>query len=236
MHPLGHGPERYYWALLAAIGMFVVGGAVSVYDGIHALFHPPKLASFWVGVVVLTISLTLDGISRFVASRQLRREAQRRRISVRALLRESPDPTITTVYLEDTVDVIGASLALAALVLHQLTGWEAPDAIATILIGLLLTVLAGLLTRRNRQLLTNQAVPERYSTRLRERLERADGIVEVARLEAVYLGPSSVLAAADVRIESDLDANGAAHALARVRESIQSEFPVIERLYLTPVP
>ena len=26
-HPFGYGPERYYWALLAAIGMFVVGGA-----------------------------------------------------------------------------------------------------------------------------------------------------------------------------------------------------------------
>src|SRR3954468_2952781 len=32
-HPLGYGPERYYWALLAAIGMFVVGGAVSIWDG-----------------------------------------------------------------------------------------------------------------------------------------------------------------------------------------------------------
>ena len=29
-HPFGYGPERYYWALLAAIGMFLVGGAVSI--------------------------------------------------------------------------------------------------------------------------------------------------------------------------------------------------------------
>src|SRR3954454_19819660 len=40
-HPFGYGPERYYWALLAAIGMFVVGGAVSIWDGIRALLHPP---------------------------------------------------------------------------------------------------------------------------------------------------------------------------------------------------
>ena len=44
-HPFGYGPERYYWALLAAIGMFVVGGAVSVWDGVHALLNPPELAS-----------------------------------------------------------------------------------------------------------------------------------------------------------------------------------------------
>ena len=34
-HPLGYGPERYYWALLAAVGMFVVGGVVSIYQGIR---------------------------------------------------------------------------------------------------------------------------------------------------------------------------------------------------------
>ena len=45
-HPFGYGPERYYWALLAAIGMFVVGGAVSIWDGVHALIHPPPLARF----------------------------------------------------------------------------------------------------------------------------------------------------------------------------------------------
>src|SRR3954469_21866540 len=49
-HPLGHGPERYYWALLAAVGMFVIGGAVSIFEGIKALLDPPELAAFWVGV------------------------------------------------------------------------------------------------------------------------------------------------------------------------------------------
>src|SRR5919206_1159847 len=71
-HPFGYGPERYYWALLAAVGMFVVGGALSIWDGIHALFHPPELEAFWVGVAVLLIALVLDSASRTVAVRQLR--------------------------------------------------------------------------------------------------------------------------------------------------------------------
>src|ERR671938_2035763 len=28
-HPFGYGPERYYWALLGAVGMFVFGGSDS---------------------------------------------------------------------------------------------------------------------------------------------------------------------------------------------------------------
>src|SRR5262249_3359771 len=59
-HPLGYGPERYYWALLAAAGMFVVGGVASIYQGIRALINPPELDSFWVGVTVLVIALVLD--------------------------------------------------------------------------------------------------------------------------------------------------------------------------------
>src|ERR1044071_1475285 len=70
-HPLGYGPERWYWALLAAVGMFVVGGAVSIWEGLDALFHPRELEAFWVGVTVLVIAIVLDGISRTAAVRKL---------------------------------------------------------------------------------------------------------------------------------------------------------------------
>ena len=129
MHPFGYGPERYYWALIAAIGMFAIGGAVSVWEGIRALVNPAALEAFWVGVAVLLVALVLDGASRTVAIRALREQARQRGVTVRTLLRESPDPTVTTVYLEDTADVIGALLALAALVLHELTGSAVPDAL-----------------------------------------------------------------------------------------------------------
>src|SRR3954463_9446744 len=69
-HPFGYRPERYYWALLAAVRMFVVGGAVSIWEGINAVIHPPGLDAFWVGVAVLLIALVLDGTSRAVAVRQ----------------------------------------------------------------------------------------------------------------------------------------------------------------------
>src|SRR5919206_1176839 len=74
-HPLGYGPERYYLALLAAVGMFVVGGTLSVYEGVHALVEPPPLETFWVGVGVLVIAVSLDSVSRVVALRQLRAQA-----------------------------------------------------------------------------------------------------------------------------------------------------------------
>jgi cation diffusion facilitator family transporter len=234
-HPLGYGPERYYWALLAAVGMFAIGGALSVWEGVHALIDPPELDAFWAGVTVLVIAIALDSVSRTVARRQLRADAQRRGVTIRTLLRESPDPTVVTVYLEDTIDVVGAALALMALVLHRVLESAVPDAIVTIVIGLMLGYVALQLTSRNRQLLANQGVPDRYVDALRTRLTAAAGVDGVARLEAIYLGPGEVLVAADVRMEDGLSGDEVTAVLARIRDEAARELPVIARLYLTPV-
>jgi cation diffusion facilitator family transporter len=234
-HPLGYGPERYYWALLAAVGMFVVGGALSIWEGVRALFEPPPLEAFWVGVAVLVIALVLDSVSRAVAVRQLRRQAAARGVTMRTLLRETADPTILTVYLEDSIDVLGAALALIALVLHRVTGSAVPDAVVTIIIGLLLGYVALRLLGRNRRLLTNQAVPDRYVVQLRRRLTTMAGVDDVPRIEAVYLGPGEVLVAADVRMDPHLSGEELTDVLARIRSDACRELPVIARLYLTPV-
>jgi cation diffusion facilitator family transporter len=235
-HPFGYGPERYYWALIAAIGMFLIGGALSVWEGIRALIEPRPLEDFWVGVAVLVIALVLDGMSRVVAVRTLRRQAAARHVTVAELLRESPDPTVVTVYLEDSIDVLGAALALLALILHRVTDSAVPDALATLAIGLMLGYVALKLTGRNRQLLTNQAVPERYIDALRRRLVEVPGIAGVASLEAVYLGPGEVLVTADVTVEHCQNADDVAAALQRARTDIGREVPAIARLQLTPVP
>src|SRR3954470_11611380 len=235
-HPFGYGPERYYWALIAAIGMFLIGGALSVWEGIRARIEPRPLEDFWVGVVVLVLALVLDGLSRVVAVRTLRRQAAARHVTVAKLLRESPDPTVVTVYLEDSIDVAGAGLALVALVLHRVTGSAVPDALATLAIGLMLGYVALKLTGRNRRLLTNQAVPERYVEALRVRLGQGRGVAGCGSLQAVYLGPGEVLVTADVTLERCQDAHDVAAAIERARTDIGREVPAIARLQLTPVP
>jgi cation diffusion facilitator family transporter len=234
-HPLGYGPERWYWALLAAIGMFVVGGAVSIWEGVNALFDPHELEAFWVGVAILVIAIVLDGISRLVAVRELRGRASKAGMPLKQFLAESSDPTVTTVYLEDTIDVLGASLALAALILHKVTGIEVFDPIATLIIGGLLTYVAVRLTGRNRQLLTNQSVAPRHLDALREAIEGQPGILAVHSIEAVHLGPRSAMVAAEVVIGDDLSSSDVATTLQVARDTLCMTTPTIARLYLTPV-
>ena len=74
-HPLGYGPERYYWALLAAVGMFVVGGALVCLGGSERADRPARAGGVLGRRGGLVIALVLDSVSRAVALRQLRRQA-----------------------------------------------------------------------------------------------------------------------------------------------------------------
>src|SRR5689334_1817602 len=134
-HPYGYGQERWFWAFLAALGIFVVGGIFSIVEGVDAIRRPRPLESVPVGVVVILLSMVLEGVSWRTARRQLRAEARARQRSMAEHFRRASDPTAATVFLEDSAAIVGLTLALVALVLHWLTGWEGWDGGASVLIG-----------------------------------------------------------------------------------------------------
>src|SRR6185369_4600734 len=75
-HPLGHGRERFLWALMAAVASFLIGGCFSVAMAIHALTHAgatEKLLTAW---IVLAVSFVADGVSWLQSLRQARNEAR----------------------------------------------------------------------------------------------------------------------------------------------------------------
>jgi len=64
-HPLGYGKEIYFWSFIVAIILFSMGGMFSVYEGIHKIGSHEGLRSPIVAIVVLVISLILEGSSLY---------------------------------------------------------------------------------------------------------------------------------------------------------------------------
>jgi cation diffusion facilitator family transporter len=192
-HPFGYGQARYFWSLLAAVGIFVVGGLFAINDGVQTLRHPEPVTSVPVGVAVLLVSAALEGLSWRTARRQLRADATARHLDVGEYVATSSDPTAMAVFLEDSAALIGLALALAALLLHVVTGSAVWDGAASLLIGLLLIVVAYLLMRRNLALLIDEAAPADIRERLRQAVAAEPWVAEVAELTAVYVGPRQLL-------------------------------------------
>ena len=230
-HPFAYGKARYIWSLLAAVGIFVVGGLFAITVGVQTLRHPEPVTNVAVGVTVLLVSAVLEAMSWRTAHRQLRTEAAARNLDLGEYLVTSSDPTPTAVFLEDSAALIGIALALAALVLHITTGSALWDGAASLLIGLLLIAVAVALMRRNLALLTDEAAPADIRERLRQAVAREPWVAEVAELTAVYIGPRHLLVLAHVvPVDgADLPAN-----IGRLRRRLLA-VPAIAAVEITPV-
>ena len=202
-HPLGHGREAYVWSLFAALGLFLVGGAVSIYHGLAELGAPSRAENFLVGYVVLAISFVLEGLSFLRSAHQASVEAEAMHRDLIEHVLATSDPTLRAVFFEDAAALMGLVLAGAGLAAHQVTGSAVPDAIGSILIGLLLTAFAIQLINLNRQFLVGEeADPAVRNTVLQALLELPE-VARVTYLRLEVVGPRMISVVGDVDLAGD---------------------------------
>ncbi len=234
VHPFGYGKARFFWSLLAAVGLVVAGAIFSVYEGVHTLIHGSEGGSILVPYIVLGVAFVAEGSSWLRAVAQVRREAAAAGRPVLRYARESKDPTLKTVLSEDTAAVIGLLLAAVGIGMHELTGESWWDGAAAIAIGVLLAVVAVLLGRDSRDLLIGEAADPELVRDVYRRLSEADEITEVVELLTMHLGPETVLVAARVDLGDELGSRDIEDFSGRMDAELTAAWPAIRQVFLDP--
>ena len=232
-HPLGHGREAYVWSLFAALGLFVAGAAVSVTHGIQSLISPEPATDFAVGYIVLALAFVLEGISFLRSVRQARPVAELLGHDLIEEVFATSDPTLRAVFAEDSAALVGIVIAAVGLAAHQATGSSTPDAVGSILVGLLLAVVAVVLINRNRQLLVGEEANPRVRAAVIQSLLDVPEIARVTYLRVEIVGPrmAAVLAHVDL-VGEDTES----HVAERLRalEARISASPAVAGAVLSP--
>ncbi|MEV5561819.1 cation diffusion facilitator family transporter [[Kitasatospora] papulosa] len=235
-HPLGYGPERYVWAMLAAVATFVGGAVFSLYDGIHTLLKGEELGDPLVSYIVLAVAFLLEGFSLRTGVRQVRGEAARLRMPAPRYLRRTPDTAVKAVVMEDSAALAGLLLAAGGLLGGQLSGSAVWDGVASVLIGLLLVYVAWVLCRSNAQLLIGRPFPPDMRAGVREELLSVPHVVEVLELTTLIQGPAELLVAAKVDFRDASTAAQIEWACEEAEQQLRERYPSIQRVYLDPTP
>ena len=71
--PFGHGKEVYFWSFVVAILIFAAGAGVSLYEGIHRLYHPAPLSNPLLNYVVLALAMVFEGAAWLFAFKEFAR-------------------------------------------------------------------------------------------------------------------------------------------------------------------
>jgi divalent metal cation (Fe/Co/Zn/Cd) transporter len=210
------------WSLPAALGLFVAGAAVSVTHGAQELLRPTTATDFIVGYVVLAVSFVLEGISLWRAVRQARRTAKLMQRDVIGAVIATSDPTLRAVFAEDSAALIGLAIATVGLGAHQLTGTTTPDAVGSILVGVLLAAVATVLIDRNREfLIGEEAAPRVRAAAIRALLAEPE-VARVTYLRLEFVGPRLVSVIGDVDLIGDETGSNVAVRLRALEAKIDA--------------
>jgi cation diffusion facilitator family transporter len=237
-HPFGYGKERFFWAFLTAVFIFMAGAIFSIGQGVLALLGVLESgnSAYVFSWIVLGISFLAEGTSWLRAFGQARREANETGMPLLEFVRVSPNPTVKTVLLEDSAAVIGIVIAAVGVGLHQLTGNMVYDAGAAILIGCLLAFVAVGLGRNTKGLLLGVSARPEIRRKLREVIESHDEVDELLQLLTMWVGPDSLLVAARFDPADDVDADRVEQLADEIEEDLRHAVPEVGEVFLDPTP
>jgi cation diffusion facilitator family transporter len=233
-YPLGRESERYFWAFVVSLTLFLLGGVFAIFEGLHKLRAPdegPPPSVLW-PVVVLGLSLALELGSFTVALKEFLRARNGRPI-FQALF-SGKDPTIPVVLLEDSGAVVGLFVALGALGVSRVTGSAVPDAVGSIVIGLLLCGIGILLAVDTHSLLIGEGASPELRARAQAIVEATPDVEAVTQLLSLHLGPESILLALKVRFRAGLTVAELERTVDALEERVRAEIPEMKRIFVEP--
>jgi cation diffusion facilitator family transporter len=234
-HPFGYGKERFFWSFLAAVGIFVAGAGFSLYEGLSRIFGPEAdTGSYAIAYAVLAFAALAEGASLLRAYRQTRDEAAQSRQSHARYVQASRDPT--TKLFEDSAAVVGVVVAFAGVALHEATGNQLFDGLASVVIAVLLAVVAVALGRDTRALLIGEAASPEEREAITEIIEAHPAVDRLLELLTMALAPDRLLVAARIDLADGLSADEIETASSELDRELHERIATVWQVFLDATP
>lgn len=231
-HQFGYGRTRYVYGFIVAIVLFLVGGVFAVYEGVHKISQPEELHDPAWAIGVLVVAMGLEAFSFRTALRES--NASRGNRGLLQYVRDTRQPELPVVLLEDLGALTGLVLALGCVVAAIATGNGVWDGVGSLCIGVLLLIIAIFLAIEMSSMLVGEsAVPEEQE-RIEQALENVPEINRVIHLRTLHVGPDDLLVAAKIAINHDETGADIARAIDSAEELIRHAAPNATYIYLEP--
>jgi cation diffusion facilitator family transporter len=231
-HPFGYGRARFLWAFVASISSFLLGGCLSILLAVRDLVNGAHVQRLAVAAVVLLVAAVADGTSLAQTLRHARRDAREWRRSTKDYLRYTSDPTLRALAVEDVAALIGVAIAATGLAVSALGGPTSADAIASLIIGVVLAATAVGLAQPMAELLIGRSIPPDRLATAHAILEAAPGIAAVRSLYVVYAAPHEAVLAAKARPAGGQSADQLARRLDDLDQRLRAELPEIGEVFI----
>ncbi len=237
-HPFGYGLEANIWALFASL-LMLVGTFASVNGGVEKLLHHQNeinnlLQNYHFIAIALVGSIFFEMWAVKSAT-----DAVLKEMDVTApnafigfwrsakLVNKIKSPTTKFVWYEDTAALAGVIVAFSAITISKF-GMPPeyayiPDAIASIIIGLILLFLAFYLLKNNINFLTGSAAGAQTEQLIKEIADNVHGVASIHDLKTMDMGASGLLVNLEIEVKPDIQVKDADDIAERVEYLIREK-------------
>lgn len=231
-HPFGYGRERYFWAFIVALSIFLVGAVYSFVQGLHKIQYPEPMENPGFNYAALAIAVLFEGYALSVAWREFKHWRVRNPGSFLQSLRNAKSPMILVVLFEDSAALLGIVVAASGITLALVTGQPFYDGLASLVIGVILFVAALFIGWRTRGLLIGEAATEADRLRIREAVEGVEQVASLLEVLTLHLGPDDILVNLNVNFVDGLDTDALEAAVDQIEHRIRDRVPAARRIFI----
>jgi cation diffusion facilitator family transporter len=235
-HPLGHGMETYFWSLIVAVMVLLLGGGASLYQGVHHILAPEPIQSPVVSFAVLGVAAVFEASTLAIAFREFRRVVRGRDVPIWTFIHVSKDPSLYASLLEDSAALVGIAIAALGVLGSAVFHVPSADGVASVAIGGLLTAVAVVLANETRSLIAGEAVAPPVMADIKRQLSADPRIETVAEIATLHLGPKSVLVALTLSFTSDMTLTDLRRAIRDLTIALKQVDARIAYVYVRPAP
>ncbi|MBE9061174.1 cation diffusion facilitator family transporter [cf. Phormidesmis sp. LEGE 11477] len=231
-YPLGRSQELYFWSLMVAVLIFALGGGVSVFQGIRGLQSTEVSSDPIVSYCVLGAAAVFEGAALTVSIREFKKAQSNADIGLWKAIRQSKDPSSFIVIVEDSAALVGLLVAFTGVWLSETTGDPMYDAIASIAIGGLLTVVATALVAKTKGLLVGESASLETRESIRTIVRSDDAVSDSEAPITLHLGPKDIMLALNIEFRDELSADEIEAAVRRIEKTIRGTHTEVKRIFI----
>jgi cation diffusion facilitator family transporter len=228
--PFGHGKEVYFWSFVVAILIFALGGGVSILEGIKHFSNPEPISNPLINYIVLALAMLFEGAAWLFALREFTRV--KGKWGYIEAIQRAKDPSVFVVLFEDSAAMLGLVVAFAGVALSQWTGILMFDAIASMIIGLILIGTSIWLAYETKGLLIGESASQATIKGVREILQQQASIQHVNEVLTMHMGPDFILANISVDFDDSASAHDIENVIAAIDIQVKQQFPQIKRVFI----
>lgn len=230
-HPFGYGQELYFWSLIVSILVFGLGGGMSIYEGITHIGSPHPIKEVFWNYLVLGSAFIFEMISIVISIKGFLKHSTHKGNFFQKLL-ASKDPGFFLVIYEDAADLAGLIIAFAGVILSYYFNMPLLDGLASILIGIVLTVIAVLMIIESHNLLIGESAGREIVEETEKLIREDEEVHEVQMPLTMQLSPDEVLLALNLEFKKELTGAQVAGSIKRLEKNIKEKFPQIKQIYI----